>query len=138
MISKCLAFLVVALVLANCCASGSGCGAPPGGPVAWDGLGAAPAEDTQPIEPRSNKMRSSSKGDIIAGPIGNAVGQQDGRPPPRDSFKDRFNDKLNDTWEQQQAADQDDERRLKRKLMICRDCGTSEPSRDDANANVAR
>lgn len=128
MISKCMAFLVVALVLASCCASGSGCGAPPGGPVAWDGLGSAPTEDTQPADPRSNKMRSQRE------IIGAAEGQQDGRLQPRDRFKDRSRE----TWEQQQAADQDDEMRLKRKLMICRDCGTSGPNRDDATANVAR
>jgi hypothetical protein len=42
-----------------------------------------------------------------------------------------------DSWEQQQAADQEDEMRLKRKLMICRNCGT-ESSRDDAAASAAR
>jgi hypothetical protein len=123
MISKCIALLVAALVLANCCISGSGC-APPGGPVAWDGLGPAPSENTQPVEPRSNRVRSKSE--IIVGPIGAAEGQQNGRLLPRDS------------WEQQQAADQDDEMRLKRKLMICRDCGTREPTRDDPTASMAR
>ena len=63
MITKCIAFLVAALVLANCCALGGGC-APlggglagpvalgPGGPVASgpvalddDGLGGAPPDE---------------------------------------------------------------------------------------------
>jgi hypothetical protein len=126
MISKCMAFLVIGLTLADCCASGSGCGAPPGGPVAWDGLGSAPTENTQPVElqPQPNKKRSRSE--IIVGPIGDAEGQ-----PNRKQ-------RSGDSWEQQQAADRDDEMRLKRKLMICSNCGTSEPTRDDAAASVAR
>lgn len=123
MISKCIAFLVAALVLANCCASGIGCGAPTGGPVAWDGLGPTPTEDAQPIEPpRPNKR---SKKEVAADTLGAADVQQ--------------NSKLRrgDSWEQQQAADQDDEMRLKRKLMICRNCGT-ESSRDDAAASAPR
>ena len=46
MISKSIAFLVAALMLANCCALGNGCVPAAGSPVAWDGLGAAPTDDT--------------------------------------------------------------------------------------------
>src|SRR6266404_2252681 len=52
MISKCIAFLVAALMLANCCALGNGCVPAAGSPVAWDGLGSAPRDDTQPLELR--------------------------------------------------------------------------------------
>jgi hypothetical protein len=124
MISKCIAFLVAALVLANCCISGSGCGAPPGGPVAWDGLGPAPTEDTQPAEPRSDRPRS--KREVAVGPLGAVERQQNGKSQPRDN------------WEQQQAADREDEMRLKRKLMICSNCVSPEPNRDGATASVAR
>jgi hypothetical protein len=120
MISKCIALLVAALVLANCCISGSGC-APPGGPVAWDGLGPAPAEDTQSTAPPPNKLRS--KRELTAGA---AEGRQNGKLQPRDN------------WEQQQAADRDEEMRLKRTLMICRNCTSPEPDRDDATARAAR
>lgn len=118
MISKCIVFLVAALLLANCCISGSGCGAPTGSPVAWDGLGPAPAEDTQAIEPTPNRVHS--KKDIAARPL------QNGKPQSGDS------------WERQQATDQDEEARLKRKLVICRDCVAPEPKRDDARASAAR
>jgi hypothetical protein len=123
MILKCMAFLVAALVLANCCISGSGCGAPPGSPVAWDGLVAAPAEDTKPIELRPNKPRA--KRESIGGPRESAGAQQNGKVQPRDS------------WEQQQATDKDEEIRLKRKLIICSNCVAPESSRDGATASAA-
>jgi hypothetical protein len=41
-------------------------------------------------------------------------------------------------WEQQQAADQDDELRLKRKLMICRTCLAGESARDDGTGSLSR
>jgi hypothetical protein len=149
MISKCMAFVFAALVLANCCASGNGCGGPTGGPVAWDGLGAAPVQDTQaedkpvqgtqPVDLRPNqpagKIRAKKQDALAAAP-------QDGNLQPRDTFKDRFNDrssdKSSDTYDRQQAADQADERRLKQKLIICRDCGATQPGRDDAAADAAR
>jgi hypothetical protein len=42
MISKCILFLVAALLLANCCAVGIGCAPPPGASIAWGGAGAGP------------------------------------------------------------------------------------------------
>jgi hypothetical protein len=87
--------------------------------VAWDGLGAAPTEDTQPVELRP-KQHARAKREIIVGPLDAAAGGSNGRAQPRDS------------WEQQQAADQADEMRLKRKLKICSTCLAGESTPDDA------
>jgi hypothetical protein len=119
MISRCIAFLVAALVLANCCASGSGCAPAAGSPVAWDGLGQAPGEDAQPVDLRP-KPRARAQREIIVGPLDGAMAERGNKVQPKDQ------------WEQQQAADQDDDARLKRKLMICRSCLTGDAARDDA------
>jgi hypothetical protein len=121
MISKCIAFLAVALLLANCCALGNGCAPAAGAPIAWDGLGTPPTDDPQPTEPRPRKP-ARAKREIIIGPLDAAVAGPNGKTKPKDN------------WEQQQAADQDDEAKLKRKLMICKDCRTGESARDDATA----
>jgi hypothetical protein len=125
MISKCIAFLVAALMLANCCALGNGCAPESGAPIAWDGLGSAPTDDTQPVEPRPKK-HARAKREIIVGPLDAAATLQNNKVQPKDQ------------WEQQQAADQDDEARLKRKLMICRTCLAPESARDDAAGSVSR
>jgi hypothetical protein len=117
MILKCIAFLAAALTLTNCCASGNGCGPVAGSPVAWDGLGTAPADDTQSPEP---KKPAPAKRKIIVGPLDAAPGGGNNKVQPTDQ------------WEQTQAADQDDEARLKRKLVICRSCGNRETAGDDA------
>ena len=112
MISKCIAFLALALLLANCCALGNGCApATPvaGAPIAWDGLGTAPTDDMQASEPQVRKP-ARTKREIIVGPLDTAAAGQNGKTQPKDS------------WEEQQAADQDDEAKLKRKLMICQNC----------------
>ncbi len=125
MISKCVAFLKAALMLANCCALGNGCVPAAGSPVAWDGLGAAPTDDTQPLELRP-KQHARAKGEVILGSPDAAAAEPNSRGQPKDS------------WEQQQAADQADEARLKRKLMICRTCLAGESVRDDAASSVSR
>jgi hypothetical protein len=125
MISNCIAFLVAALMLANCCALENGCAPESGAPIAWDGLGSFPTDDTQPVEPRPKKY-ARAKREIIVGPLGAAATVQNGKVQPKDQ------------WEQEQAADQDDEARLKRKLMICRTCLAGESVRDDAASSVSR
>jgi hypothetical protein len=125
MISKCIAFLVAALMLANCCALGNGCVPAAGSPVAWDGLGSAPTDDTQPLELRP-KQHARAKGEVILGPPDAAAAQPNSRGQPKDS------------WEQQQAVDRADEARLKRKLMICRACLAGASARDDAPNSVSR
>jgi hypothetical protein len=116
MISKCVAFLVAALMLANCCASGSGCAPTASIPVAWDGLGPAPTDDALPPEPQP-KQHARAKRDVSTLDAGSS---ERNRAQPKDE------------WEQEQAADQADEARLKRKLMICRDCQTTNSAHDDA------
>jgi hypothetical protein len=125
MISKCIAFLVAALMLANCCALGNGCAPESGAPIAWDGLGSAPTDDTQSVEPPPKKHVRARR-EIIVGPLDAAETVQNNKVQPKDQ------------WEQQQAADQDDEARLKRKLMICRTCLATESARDDAAGSVGR
>jgi|ERR1700676_1839649 len=125
MISKCIAFLVAALMLANCCASGNGCAPAGGNPVAWDGLGPAPTDDAQPLELRP-KQHARAKREIILGPLDAAPAEPTSKVQPKDSFQ------------QQQAADQDDEVRLKRKLMICRNCLPGKSARDDEADRVNR
>jgi len=125
MISKCIAFLVAALMLANCCALGNGCVPAAGSPVAWDGLGSAPTDDTQPLELRP-KQHARAKGEVILGSPDAAAAEPNSRGQPKDS------------WEQQQAVDRADEARLKRKLMICRTCLADESVRDDAASSVSR
>jgi len=120
MIAKCIAFLAAALMLANCCALGSGCAPAAGSPVAWDGLGPAPTDDAQPLEIRPKPMRV--KREIVVGPLNAAASEQTRSVEPKGQ------------WEQQQAADQDDEARLKRKLMICRSCLPGESARDDVTS----
>jgi hypothetical protein len=109
MILRCLSFLVAALMLAGCCSLGNGCAPEPGAPLAWDGLGVAPASDSQPVDLRPNKPERVKR-EIIVGPLNAAAGEQNNKVQPKDR------------WEQEQAADQDDEARLKRKLVICQAC----------------
>jgi hypothetical protein len=112
MIAKCILFLVAALALANCCSLGTGCEPPPGASIAgaraWGGLGAAPGDDTGPVEPKPRKQ--APKRQIILGPLEATANGRSSMPQSQDS------------WEQQQAADQADEARLKRKLLICSTC----------------
>jgi hypothetical protein len=126
MILKCIGLLAAALMLTGCCVSGIGC-APmagssvAGSPGAWDGLATAPTEDAQPPEPRKP---ARAKREIIVGPL-------DAVPAGRDNKV-----QSTDQWAQQQVADKDEEARLKRQLVICRGCATSETARDDtASAN---
>lgn len=92
------------LLLANCCALGNGCAPQAGAPVTWDGLGTSPAEDTKPPEP-SSKRHAQAKP-----PLAGAATEPGSKVQSKGS------------WDQQQAADQAGEARLKRKLMICSTC----------------
>jgi hypothetical protein len=128
MILKCIALLAAALMLAGCCVSGIGCSpmagsSVAGSPVAWDGLGTVPTEteDAQPPEPRKP---ARTKREIIVGPLDAAPAGRNNKVQPADQ------------WAQQQAADKDEEARLKRQLVICRGCAAGETARDDtASAN---
>src|SRR5664280_2502803 len=108
MIMKCIVFLFSALMLANCCSLGNGCAPATQAPVAWDGFGSAPTDDAQPVEPAPKKL-ARAKREIILGPL-EATAAEPTKAQPKDQ------------WEQEQAADQDDDIRLKRKLKICSTC----------------
>ncbi|WP_291684888.1 hypothetical protein [Bradyrhizobium sp.] len=110
MIAKCTVLVLAALTLANCCALGNGC-APvsSAAPTAWDGLGSAPTDDMQPVDPPPGKHARAKK-EIILGPLGAAAAERTNKVQPKDQ------------WEKDQAADQDDESKLKRKLIICSTC----------------
>ena len=124
MISRCI-LLAAALLLANCCGVGIGCAPPPGASLAWGGPGAGPADDSEVVEPHRRKQPRVPR-QIT--------------PVPRDASEGGPNatPRVTDSWEQQQAADQADEARLKRKLTICRACVTNESARDEATGSVTR
>jgi len=123
MISKCFILLAAALLLANCCALGNNCAPPPGASIAGDGLGAAAADDTEAVDPLPEKP-ARAKRQISRGPLAAAASGRNGKPQPRDSF------------EQQQAADQADEKRLKRILTICSTCSAGQSARDEATTSI--
>ena len=104
MIFRCIVLLWL-LAVGGCCASGVGCttGAPSGG-VAWDGLGPAPEEnavsnDIAPASSKSASKRSQQKAEHFGRDAGS--GNQ---------------------WEQEQAADQAADAKLRRQLKICSNC----------------
>jgi hypothetical protein len=108
MISKSILFLCAAFMLANCCALGTDCAPASGAPVAWDGLGSGPTDNAQPVEPPP-PPKKRAKREIIIGPLNAATAE-------------RTNVRSKDEWEQDLAADRDDEASLKRKLKICSSC----------------
>jgi hypothetical protein len=125
MIWKCILLLAAALLLANCCAVGIGCAPPPGVSIAWGGPGARTAEDSEGDEPQRTKHARATR-QITGDHLDAAAGGPTAKPQPKDN------------WEQQQAADQADEARLKRKLTICRACVTNDSARDEATGSLNR
>ena len=78
--------------------------------MAWDGLGSAPTDEAQPVEaPPPPKKQARARREIVIGPLNAATAEQ-----TRVQSKDQ--------WEQDQAADRDDEASMKRKLKICSAC----------------
>jgi len=98
--------LSLAVTLAGCCASGVGCNAPASGaPVAWDGLGSVPAENTI--------------GDGSATTESAAVEHKKVR---RSAARVDTKSQTGDQFEQQQAGDQNADAKLNKQLRICRNC----------------
>jgi hypothetical protein len=94
----------------------------PGTPTAWDGLDPAPAETAaQATEYRPRKI-ARPKNEIIIGPLGDVPVE-----PP----------KPQEAWAQQEAADRADEAKLKKQLMICRNCLPA-PAHDDTTGSLTR
>jgi hypothetical protein len=80
-------------------------------------LGTGPTEVTQPPEP---KKPARAKREISVSSLGAASGGRNNKVQPTDQ------------WEQQQAADQDDEATQKRTLVNCRSCAVGETAGNDA------
>jgi len=127
MIVKNALLLAAGLMLGSCCLSGN-CYAPLAGGAATagvtgtpgvgvaataapDGLGSAPTDEPQADAETPAKPRKSAQRRKDFDPIGDA------------SASSRY--RRGDSYEEQQAADQADEARLKRKLIICQNCSSS-------------
>jgi hypothetical protein len=109
MILRCITLLFAALALGGCCLSGNGCYAPvPGTPVAWDGLGPAPAENGGNNKPKRVSRRNT---EIVVGPLNDVAARSD---DPKSQSNDR--------WAKEQAADQEADAKLTKQLKICRGC----------------
>jgi hypothetical protein len=134
-IVRLVVFMLGAIALAGCCMSGSGCYVATDGPLsAWDGRGTGPDDKPPPQEEamtpepsmppaRQSKTRmSQSKMDMTIGPITRTRGEA------RSEGKSRSDQ----DYAEQQAADQEADAALARKLIICRDCAPS--ARDNAAA----
>ena len=79
--------------------------------AAPDGLGSAPTDEPQADAETPAKPRKSAQRRKDFDPIGDT------------SAASRY--RRGDSYEEQQAADQADEARLKRKLIICQNCSSS-------------
>jgi hypothetical protein len=127
LILRCAVLLAAALTLSNCCLSSSGCSGPvaltaapaPGaaGPVAaapaWDGLNDQAAADddatvdvTPPKKPSRHAKATASIDAMSSQSTTGSRGKVD--------------------WAEEQAANQADDARLKRKLIICNNCSASQ------------
>jgi hypothetical protein len=120
--TKFIILLVAGVALSGCCVSGNGCYTPiPGAPVAWDGLGAAPAENSgQGGEAAENRPRRrvARQREIIVGPLSET-------PPASQAKSDAKSDpksRSEDSWARQPAEDRAADAKLARQLKICRDC----------------
>jgi hypothetical protein len=83
---------------------GNGCAPESRAPIACDGPGSCPASDSQQY---SAKERAPTKREIVVSPLDLEATEQDRTVQPKDQR------------EREHAVDQDDEIRLKRKLIIC-------------------
>jgi len=107
---KLLALLIASVALSGCCASGTGCSTTtPGAPIAWDGLGEAPAANDAPGEQKQPKRRTARNREIILGPLNEAA--------PKSDAKARY-----DEWTRQPNEDAEADARLARQTKICRGC----------------
>ena len=107
----CAALLLVALSLGGCCLSGSGCNAPqPTALTNWDdGLDQPPEEAAVPAAPKQHvDKRAKAQKAKSASENANSANSWEAK-------------------EDQQAAA--DDARLKRKLIICQNCGTGSATR---------
>jgi hypothetical protein len=124
-ILKSVACLFAAVALAGCCMSGNGCDVPlPGAPVAWDGLGAPPDDDTVATE---RKPKRQPKTDAATRLQHDAAAKSDAKPLT-----------MRERWAQQEAADRAAEGALAKKLVICRGCSSPPARADDETTGSVR
>jgi hypothetical protein len=116
--SRYVAFVLAALALAGCCASGTTCDVPTAGPhVAWDGLGPDPSDNARPA--KVSRPREASARSVSAAP---------GERKPQAKSE----------WERRQAADKADEARLSKKMIICSGCSAKSSEGDGSTGSIAR
>jgi hypothetical protein len=115
-LSRLIVFVMAAVALAGCCASGTGCPVTlPPELATSDGRVPVPDDDMQPAEPSMGKSGRSKSAYMI--------------DPGMDSRRDT---RPKRTFAEQDAADQAADAELTRHLKICTGCGTS--GRDDMAA----
>src|SRR6516225_9173076 len=108
------AALLLALSLGGCCLSTSGCIAPqPTALTDWDGLGQPPKEAAAPAAPKQQVNKRAK--------------DQETKPASNSA-------KVANSWEDEEARQQADDARLKRKLIICQNCAAPQPSQEAAGA----
>ena len=122
-----IVFVLAALALAGCSASGTGrYVAIPGVPTAWDGDGPRPDDEAGP---RKKSMKPAKPATVIAGSeVGGSVGavaDAHGEAVPE-----------GDPILAEEAANRDADARLMRKLIICRGCLPS--TGDETTGSIAR
>jgi hypothetical protein len=97
------AMFLAVLPLGGCCLFESGCNAPVAAARAdWDGLNQPAVEEAQSVAPR---QRISSR-----------VKSQGQHTKSQDNLA------AGDSWQEEEARQQSDDLRLKRKLIICQGC----------------
>jgi hypothetical protein len=95
--------LLLCFVLSGCCTPGGGCNvSAAGGPVAWDGLGARPAEDARTAPAASDPAKPDKVRQIAT--------------------EARKKVQAVDKFEQQQSDERSADAKLSDQLRICRNC----------------
>jgi hypothetical protein len=118
--SRRLAFLIVTVALSGCCLDGSGCYIPPpNNPLAsWDGLGPRPKRN----HVERSKVRKTNE----------AVVSEDNSPSEEELSKLRpYSEEWGAVLE---AINRAADAKLRKKLIICRDCMSPEP--DDRTGSI--
>lgn len=111
MLTRFMVLLVAGTALGGCCVSGTGCSTPTGGaPIAWDGLGEAPAANDMPGEEKQPARRKVARNrQVILGPMNGASAQSEA--------KAQYDD-----WTRRPNEDAEADARLARQTKICRGC----------------
>ncbi|UFZ06568.1 hypothetical protein LQG66_09835 [Bradyrhizobium ontarionense] len=143
MILRSAALLAAALTLANCCMTATGCSGPLASADAMAGtpVAANPVVVTAPAGtgPQTAAAAADWDGRVASSEADAEMAMEPDVGTQRKGAKRRGNARVDAmssqsssgargrmSWEEEQAADLADEARLKQKLTICRNCGTTE------------